>query len=144
MCKIEVNRVNIVLTPEQLAQIDKQRSTITHFTQIDSYETACKVLNKEVDEKADCVTKLRTIGKAINSLIIVNDKFPNWKNTNQKKYYPYFAGGVGVSGWYFGTSDEYCYDSSCAEVVYFKSEEASNYMSKTFLPLYIQMIEEEM
>ncbi len=143
MYKIEVNGVSIVLTPEQLAQIDKQRSHITYFTQIDSYETACKVLNKEIDEKADCVTKLRIISKAINSLIIVNDKFPNWKNNNQKKYYPIFTSAGGSDGLVFDVS-RYCHGYSNSAVGFFKLEEASNYMGKTFLHLYKEMLEEEM
>lgn len=143
MCTINIQGVNITLTKDQLDQIDNQRNKfITHFTQIDSYESACKVLNKTIDLEADIVTKIRTIGKAINSLIIINDKFPNWNNNNQKKHYPVFENKAGV-GLVFCFSYCAC-NYSYGQVVYLKSEEASNYISKTFINLYKELIEEEM
>lgn len=142
MCTINIQGVNITLTKDQLDQIDKQRGSITTYTQIVSHEDACKVLNIPFIENSSIITQLRDICKAINSFITIkNPKFPDWKDKNQRKHKPWieFAG----SGWVYRYS-YCCVDSADGSVVYFKNEETSKYFGNTFIKLLGKLAEEEL
>lgn len=148
MCTIEVKGVQITLTEDQIRQIDAQRGNFTHFTQIKSYEDACKVLKRNPRTKEQFgmysewyFHQIRIIRMAINSLIQIKGKFPNWKDSDQAKHYPYFRDNGGGLVFYFSSYYSYC---CYVRVVYFKSKEASDYMGTTFVELYRCLGEEEM
>lgn len=85
-------------------------------------------LESEDRKKSLAFHKLQQIAKLFN-----RDWRPDWKNTSQYKYYPYFnlaSGGLGFSASSYGSSD--CFSS----VVYFKDKETSDYVGKTFLSIY--------
>ncbi len=108
---------------------------------ITTYKQVCKALDieeltlsdfsflpTEDRKKTLAFHKLQQIAKLFNG----NWK-PDWKNTNQNKYYPYFnmdSGGLGFSG------SDFCYSGCDSSVVYFKDKETSDYVGKTFLSIY--------
>lgn len=140
MCKIEYKGVRIELTEDQLKQIDQQRSKITSYEQIKTYSDACKVLNIEEDNTLHSSLKIKNIAKAVNSLIDNNNNFPNWKNENEVKYYPYFK--LLLGGWVLCDVVVFCV-VSFAEVAYFKTDSSAKYIGEQFKDLYIQVIEEK-
>jgi len=113
---------------------------------IKSYEDACKVLNlrkvnkfilflKEILRINDTIDeiaykKLKVIIRAINQ-----GWKPDFKNTDQKKYYPYFDLS---SVFRFGDTYSYYYHSGTLDGVRlcFESQEKAEYMGKTFVKLY--------
>lgn len=58
---------------------------------------------------------------------------PNWKDTNEQKWYPYFR-DTG-SGLVFGFS-YYCYWGYCDSVAYFKDKATSDFIGTKFLYLF--------
>ena len=71
---------------------------------------------------------------------VINEGWmPDWNNTNQKKWFPYFALSSG-----FGFSYSYYYYSnahtSVGSRLCFKSEELSTYVGNQFLNLYEQFL----
>lgn len=137
MCKLNINGVNITLTKEQLQEIDKQRNIKKDYKSINSIESACEHL--DIDEIPIAASEqLKIIARAINSLIN-NEKFPDFKNENQKKWYPYHKMATGGLVFY-GSSYHYC--SSYGQVAFTKNEESSNYLGTYFIKLYEQLIKE--
>jgi len=115
---------------------------ITHFTDIKSYEDACQVLKKKPSKKAKIYERLRTICKAINSLINNenNAKFPDYKNTIQRKWFPYFT--CSEDSWvFFFSSCGYCRCDAWVGV--YKTQEASDYAGRTFFKEYVEFIEDQ-
>jgi hypothetical protein len=114
------------------------------FNEIKTFDDACSELcitqedllnisnNDLPDEKA--YKKLKVIVKAINQGWI-----PDWNDTDQRKWWPYFNLSSG-----FGFSYSiYYYDSPSATVgsrLCFESEEKANYTAKQFLYLYKQLL----
>ncbi len=150
MSKININGVTITLTPEQLEEINKQQNKkITSFYDIKSYKDACEVLNipqtnylRFPNEFEWNIHIIKTIARAINSLIEIetkNTKFPDFKNKDQKKYYPYF--GYKESHRLVYDGSDYVCISYCGHVVYFKTEEASIYAGNQFINIYKSVIE---
>jgi hypothetical protein len=110
----------------------------TDFEEIKTFEDACAKLGVDpltvtneadtADEKA--YKKLKVIVKAIN-----NGWQPDWNNTDQRKYRPWFRLSSG-----FGFSLTFCsYDDSITGVgsrLCFESEEKCAYTATQFLSLY--------
>lgn len=143
---IEINGVTITLSEDQLKEIDRQRNTITHYTQIKSYEDACKVLNKTPKSKEDFEDltdwlshKLKNITKAVNSLIIIDDIFPDFSNQSQKKWYNFLI--KEASGWVIGSITYYYCHYAFGSFGYNKTKESCEYIGKTFLQDRIDYIE---
>jgi hypothetical protein len=116
------------------------------YTDIKTFEDACKVLNlepatiipdfslfPETDREAMIAhAKLIIIAKAING-----DWIPDWTDSSQWKYYPWFemgsSSGVGFScgdcaSWYSG--------SSVGSLLCFENREKAKYVGKQFQELY--------
>jgi hypothetical protein len=114
------------------------------FNEIKTFEDACSELgitqedllhignNDLPDEKA--YKKLKIVIMAINQGWI-----PDWNDTDQRKWYPWFNLSSG-----FGFSlSAYCYDDAHTAVgsrLCFESEEKSDYAAKQFLDLYKQFL----
>lgn len=142
MVNIKIGDVTIALTKDQLDQIDAQRNKITNFKQVKSYEIACNVLGIEHNPLSSNVSsKIKTIARAINSLIDKDTNFPNWGKTSQYKYFPYFEYTTGL-GWCFDSS-YYRSDLSHAQVAFLKTEEASNFIGTEFIGLYTELLNEK-
>lgn len=137
MCKIRIDGVNITLTKEQLQEIDKQRNIKRDYKSINSIEAACEYL--DIDEiPITASEQLKIIARAINSLID-NEKFPDFKNESQRKWYPYHK--MTSCGLVFYAS--YChYYTSNGQVAFTKNEESSNYLGTHFIKLYEQLMKE--
>jgi hypothetical protein len=78
--------------------------------------------------------QIKQIEKVFNQNWIID-----WSNTNQYKYYPWFklsssSGLVGFAG------SAYDHAGSCAGVGFFKNSEISNYVGKTFIDIYTDII----
>ena len=114
---------------------------------VSTYKEVCKILEEKelticdfnhlpeyMRVKQLAIAKLIQICKLFNGIWKLN-----WKDCNQRKWRPYFD--LWSSGWVFTGSYSYIYNNSHAEVVYFESEEISNYIGKTFLDIYKDVIE---
>jgi hypothetical protein len=112
------------------------------FKDIKTYEDACKELNTipnwniyPADTQDEIAyKKLKTIAAAING-----DWIPDWNNTNQKKWYPYF---ILSSGFGFSATDcLYVIASTAAgSRLCFESEEKAKYAGTQFKDLYGQFL----
>jgi hypothetical protein len=115
------------------------------FDEIKTFEDACAELdinpqavyfgNDTPDEIA--YKKLKIVIKAINQ-----GWTPDWNNSNQYKYYPYFE--VLSSGFGFSTTGyDYDYSGTIATVgsrLCFESSEKAKYAGKQFLQLYNEFL----
>lgn len=112
------------------------------FNEIKTFEDACEELQIDPanvffvgdtdDERA--YKKLKIVVRAINQGWV-----PNWNNTNERKWWPYFNLSSG-----FGFSDSDCdYGHTFTAVgsrLCFESEEKSNYCATQFIELYKQFL----
>ena len=147
MCEININGVNITLTKEQLAQIDKQRNKEITIDNINSIEDAEKVLEgqsfhikytkKQFCRHKDWVNyQLETLAKAINFLDNEKKEYILTKNS----YYPYFTHDETQGGWVFYISGNYCYCYSYAAAAYFKTKKEAINFGKKFIHLYKEIL----
>lgn len=113
---------------------------------IKTFEGACKALKIDPKKALPIVTgvpeKHQEAIVAHAKLIIIaealNDGWkPNWKNSNEYKYYPWFYMNSG-SGLAFGVCDADYSNSSVGSRLCFKSSELAEYAGKTFKKLYEQ------
>lgn len=107
-----------------------------NFKDINSHETAAKVLGKDPKESTNIHDKLDDIADAINKLD--GDFIADFKDQNQQKWRPYFI--IDASGFRFVNS-YYAFSYSHTDVgsrlcQYFRSEEAADYFGKTFFQLH--------
>jgi hypothetical protein len=116
------------------------------YTKIKTFEDACKVLNldakkvipdfslfpAEEQEAMKAHAKLIIIAKAING-----DWTPDWTNSNETKYYPWFEMGSPSGG---GFSYHVCVNWDTRSVVgsrlCFENREKAEYVGKQFQGLY--------
>lgn len=134
--------ITITLTKEQLEEIAKQTNNITKVEDINSYEDACKILNKRIRLREEFVEdyewyneQLYTIIKAVN---FIDNDYKEWKpdftNNKEYKYIPYWERGS--SDWGLISVD---YDSCCSVAsvsFYYKKENTSRLISNKFINLY--------
>jgi len=82
------------------------------------------------DEKAYKILKLIT--KVLNE-----DWTPNWKDTDQRKWYPWFEFSSGSGFDYSGTGCHYTYTGTLVgSRLCFKSDELAEYAGKKFIKIY--------
>jgi len=128
---------------EQLeAAFGKDSFRKINFEDIKTFEDACQALDIDPDavwgdiDTPDEIAykKLKVIIQAINQGWI-----PDWNNTNQRKWYPWFNLS---SGFGFGVSDcDYGNTSACAgSRLCFETEEKSDYAAKQFLEIYKEFV----
>jgi len=116
-----------------------------HYTDIKTFEDVCEELGItndsckpifDVEEDPDEIAykKLKVIVKAINQ-----GWAPDWSNTNQRKWWPWFnlSSGFGFSSslYYYGHTL-----TSVGSRLCFESEEKSDYAAKQFIELYKQFL----
>lgn len=130
--------VEITLTKEQIDKITKSNQKVTD--RIKTFEDALKDQNiSEDDFYSSCkeltideiaYKKLKLIAKSINE-----DWTPNWNDSNEYKYYPYFdmRENVGFSG-----SLYLCWNtfSHVGSRLCFKTKELAEYSGKQFISIY--------
>lgn len=114
-----------------------------NFTDIKTFEDACDEVGISPDSVFDSAKdspdeiaykKLKVIVKAING-----EWVPDWANTNQRKWWPWFNLS---SGFGFSLSD-FSYTDACTSVgsrLCFESEEKSDYSAKQFIQLYKEFL----
>ncbi len=114
----------------------------TNYESIKTFEDACKklkvypddIFNKKDSPDEVAYKKLKVIVKAIN-----NGWIPNWKDSDQKKWFPWFnlSSGFGFSGSY------YCCDYAGTFIgsrLCFESSEKSEYAANQFIDLYKDLL----
>ena len=113
-----------------------------HFTDIKTFEDACyelcvresDVYNEKDSDDEIAYKKLKVIVKAINQ-----GWTPNWDNTGQRKWWPWFklSSGFGFSASYydFGRTGTIVGSRLC-----FESEEKSDYAANQFIDLYEKLL----
>lgn len=112
------------------------------FTDIKTFEDACDELGTNPsavfnsDDQPDEVAykKLKVIVKAING-----GWLPDWSNTNQKKWWPWFnlSSGFGFCG---STYDCTLTAANVGSRLCFESEAKSDYTAKQFINLYEELL----
>ncbi len=134
---IDGKDITIKLTQEQLDEIRRQSEV--SYKSIDSYEDACKILSVRAQryEQFSFVQdwyyhQWRTIVEAVNYLENGGKRWaPNWNNSLEYKYTPYYdrsGGVVGVFCW--------CYGRYCPAGVYFKTEKSAKFITNKFSELF--------
>ncbi len=127
-----------VLTESFGEELFEKRS----YEQIKTFEDACEELGIDIDKldfsndttDESAYKKLKIIIAAINQ-----GWTPDWSNTNQRKWWPWFnlSSGFGFSYSYFG------YGYAAASVgsrLCFETEEKCVYAAKQFIEIYEQFI----
>ena len=112
------------------------------FNKIKTFEDACKesgITEDQVfsttdtpDEKA--YKKLKQIIKVINEGWV-----PDWNNSNQRKWYPWFYLSSGFGFSYSFYSCDYT-DSSVGSRLCFETEEKCDYVAKQFIEIYEEFL----
>lgn len=134
--------VEITLTKEQIDKITKSNQKVTDriktFEDVlkdqniseDDFYSSCKELT--IDEIA--YKKLKLIAKSINE-----DWTPNWNDSNEYKYYPYFDMRENVG---FSFSQCYCWGtySHVGSRLCFKTKELAEYSGKQFISIYKEFL----
>lgn len=104
---------------------------------VKSFEDACEVLGLDACDTLDlhdtideaAYKKLKVIAAALNE-----GWKPDWSNSNQYKWYPYFKmSGFGFSAAYFDSGSS---GTSVGSRLCFKSDELAEYAGKQFLSIY--------
>jgi hypothetical protein len=111
---------------------------------VKSYEDACAVLGIQqhsflistddpFGDNAACVAlqKLTIISRALNE-----GWTPDWSNSSQYKYYPYFKANPAGSGLSFHGYDGWLTDTNVGSRLCFKSAELARYAGEQFIDLY--------
>ena len=108
---------------------------------VTSYEELCKlrgikVLTEEDFKASRNPTKALAMEKIKTIEEIYNGEWkPNFKDDNQRKWYPYF-----VNNGSFLFYDSGCFCSFYGCVGLYKDEKTSNFVGKTFMDIYLQVI----
>ena len=112
------------------------------YSDIKTFEDACNELGIDPEEEfnsndlADEVAykKLKIVAKAINQ-----GWEPDWDNTNQRKYWPYFKLSSGF-GFSYSTYDYVFTFTSVGSRLCFETEEKCTYAAKQFIDNYEQFL----
>lgn len=130
---IEVNGkpVEIELTADQVSAVKKSTQKITD--RVKTFEDACEVLGIKEPYKVHPVDQLKTIATALNE-----GWTPDWQNSNQYKYVPYFRHD-GTACVYYGYD---LWTASCngGSRLCFKSAELAKYAGEQFIDLYNEFL----
>lgn len=144
--KININGkdVEITLTADQIAEINRKSADVTE--RIKSFEDACADQGVNIDEFYENCKGLTLDEIAYRKLKIIaralNEKWePNWDNSNEYKYYPYFDMRSASSGFGFSHSacDRWITATSCGSRLCFKSEKLAKYAGTQFTSIYKEL-----
>ncbi len=108
--KININgkETEITLTKEQLKQINNQNPLQKVFDYHKTTEEEFNKLNSHLPKHLQ--------GQILEAMMVEmynKGEKPNWSNSNQNKYYPYFnMGNFSYGGWYYGCAASYVPASS--------------------------------
>ncbi len=135
--------VEITLTPDQIKKIKETEIEITE--RIKTFEDACEHQGINVDDfisgcKNDTLDeiaykKLKIIARALNE-----NKEPDWNNSSEGKYYPYFDmrsssvfgfSGTNCDNWHTGTN--------CGSRLSFRTSKLAIYAGKQFTSIYKEL-----
>lgn len=139
---VNINGIDteIELTSDQVAKVKKQSTKVTD--RIKTFQDACEELGIDSNELhlhddygVSAFIKLQIIVKALNEGWI-----PDWKNSSQYKYYPYFKtseSGAGFSLVYF---DSWITGTFVGSRLCYKNSELAMYAGEQFSDLYNQFL----
>lgn len=150
--EINVEGVKIVLTQDQLNQIDKQRiEKLPKVEDINSIDVAedilkncikhTKYFSSDFKRQKDWINyQLETIIKAANFIDNGYKLYtPNFNNNYILNYLPYFK--KSGSDWLLYCISAYNYSSTCSVGLYFKVEDTASLISKKHIELYNQYLQ---
>jgi hypothetical protein len=134
--------VEITLTPQQVAEIKRKT---TDYRDIKTVEDAYAFLgidyqewlekHKDLEPNVIAYMQLTYIVKALNG-----GEWMNYDDTNEYKYYPYFAASGSGSGFSCVGYYYVCSNSGVGSRLTLKTSERAIYAGKQFLPIYNQYI----
>ena len=151
--KLETNvngqKVTIELTQEQLVEIHKQTSNFSlrlDYEQITSVKLACEVTGddygklmaacRDLPNDEAAFKQLKVVRKAINPI----GYKPNWNDTNEYKYLPYFKLSEGFSYW---STHLYATYSSVPSALFSIDSNRAEHFGETFIDLFKDLLTEE-
>lgn len=112
------------------------------FDKIKDYKSFCKYFGikeltiKDFEQFGDQAKKMFAFHKIKNFETYFNDGWkPDWSNSNEYKWYPYFEFKKGSGGWCFYGSDVRIY-ISYAVAAFYKDQKIADFIGKTFLDIY--------
>jgi hypothetical protein len=122
------------------ASDEKQSKVLNKFLKRDngvmdnvtSYETACDSLGVKPNKNVTPYEKLTTIIKALNQ-----GWYPNFDNTDERKYFNYYQKNNGVFSFYYVTY--YSSDMYVPSALYFKDEKTARYANEKFFKEYKEL-----
>ena len=112
-----------------------------HFTDIKTLEDACEELDIPTPYFNGTETRDEFVYRALKIVVkAINQGWtPDWNNTDQRKWSPWFnlSSGFGFSYSYY--SYDYT-DATVGSRLCFESEEKSNYSAKQFIEMYKEFL----
>jgi len=113
------------------------------FKSIKSFEDACREANVSperlfnendtMDERA--YKKLKLIIRVINE-----GWKPNWDNTSERKWYPWFIARPGGFGFSYSYDDNWLASTDCGSRLCLQTEEKADYVGKQFEDIYNEFL----
>ena len=136
---LKTNTVNTKEAALELAKLEKRKTELNEFLEkenINTFEDACKIVRenptdkkfKEGTKDEIAYKKLKVIIKAANGNWV-----PDWNNSNEYKYYPYFTVSAGFG---FSNARSVFCSSACVSRLCFKTAELAECIGRRFEYLY--------
>ena len=101
------------------------------YNSLDQFDDT--VIDLDADERAYVILKL--LAKSLNEGWV-----PDWDNSNQAKYYPWFYMDGGSSGFRFSGFDYWSSNSTVGSRLCFKTADLATYAGKQFIDVYRQFM----
>jgi hypothetical protein len=119
--------------------IGKELFTMKITDRVKTFEDACEITGenfqaaKFTQGSANSVAfeKLKTIAEALNE-----GWNPDWNNSNERKYFPYFIWDSASSGFSFTYVDDYYANTLSSSRLCFQKSDVAEYAAKQFIDLY--------
>lgn len=119
----------IVSKPETIFDVTTYSKVCTKLKESQIIEEYFNNFPKEDRKKLAAFAKIKQLERFYNQGWI-----PNWSNTSEYKYYPYFSLSSGGCLWFNGSLS---YDSGFSELCgVYKTSEISNFVGKTYIDIY--------
>lgn len=144
--EIDINGVKITLTKDQLDEISRQTKKYKTINDVNDIIDACEVLNVDLLCRRTGETEDEWEGRQLQLIIraanFIDNNYKEWTpdftNTSEYKYIPYFERKK--SGWVLVSVSGDFFRSLCPVWFYFKSRETTKVIVKRFIDKYNKYI----
>ncbi|TWP30536.1 hypothetical protein ETU09_00615 [Apibacter muscae] len=125
----KTGELKFIPIPKTVIERIKTFDDVLNETGFDKEEFKQSLKGLDKDEKA--YRKLKLLAAALNE-----DWVPDWNNSSEYKYYPWFRMGSASGGFSYGDFDFWHSRSSVGSRLCFKSRELAEYAGKQFETIY--------